>query len=518
MLKLLDKLLAKTAFPQFNNLQFERNKLDIIRIILGLVVFTRNFQIVDTLYLLQSPKDQVLFGLIHLVVIACFTVGLFTPIFTWVLLIISISMDLMYGTFTLGTSILCITLLTMALVNPGTNYSLDAILFKRSKIFKKILKPLYSASGATRLADLRRAYFFGFLLYAIISLGAIFLHIQDEYWVNGLTTKSLLLNSYLCKYYPWFRSIEAIAPWVLSSLSIAAGILQSIFQFLMIPLIFWKWGRKFVFWWGLNFFLISLFFINLSYLPHIEILLWLLIFVPVSATYPTKVKNNFATRFYRSRLLKPQGSLKQFGGIPSISKVVFSVYFVGFLIYLGFKFPYVNELIPRSEAVDYQARVIVRGLGFDLPKVFNRTDLRMGDNWMEIYVCENEKEILCPITGQEGQRLNYASMDWMLFNNHNSDKLYYHSTMVFRRGILLNNTKDIFSENSKGWRVIKRRVRYDYLYRNRTGTARYRIAIMHAPMSEVTHSQVNPSNFTPTKIYELFAEYDGVNLSIFAQE
>ena len=47
---------------------------------------------------------------------------------------------------------------------------------------------------------------------------------------------------------------------------------------LMIPLLFNKYGFKFIKLWGLGFFLVSLFFIQLGSLPHLELIIWFIIF------------------------------------------------------------------------------------------------------------------------------------------------------------------------------------------------------------------------------------------------
>ena len=121
-----------------------------------------------------------------------------------------------------------------------------------------------------------------FILYGLSSFAALGLHINDDYWMSGLTSKSLLSHPYLAKQYIIFQDFENSFPYLISLISIFASIFQSIFQFLMLFLIFNKIGRWFVFLWGMNFFILSLFVIQLSYLPHIEIIIWLTIFLPVT--------------------------------------------------------------------------------------------------------------------------------------------------------------------------------------------------------------------------------------------
>ena len=142
------------------------------------------------------------------------------------------------------------------------------------------LRPFLGFAGAASLREVQLAYFVGLISYGACSYAAIKIHLGDYFWQQGLTVKSLLTNSYLCKYYSFFRSLDVAYPSLLSIASIIASIGQTLFQYLMIPLMFLTLGRWFVFLWGIGFFVVSLICINLSYLPHIELVLWALIFCP----------------------------------------------------------------------------------------------------------------------------------------------------------------------------------------------------------------------------------------------
>ena len=196
------------------------------------------------------------------------------------------------STNTLGTTILIHVLLAMLLANGGRYYSVDAIITKRKNKFTIFFEKQYSIIGNHTNDSLTKVFFFIFFLYGVISLGALGYHIQDEYWMNALTIKSLLSNSYLSDSYLSFRWAENNFPQLVSVLSVIGILGQSLFQFFMLFLIFTKWGGYFVKLWGLQFFVISLLVINLSYLPHIEIILWFIIF------YPIKMSQNVISIIY----------------------------------------------------------------------------------------------------------------------------------------------------------------------------------------------------------------------------
>lgn len=497
---ILDKIMGKTTFRDTGSLNYEFKKAGILRIILGVVVFIRVFQIVDVSFLLMEPKMVIMLGIAHLTLILLFTIGLLTPFVTTALLLTSYYFDQKYHTFTLGTAVLCMTYLPLLAIGSGKAYSLDAFVRRRINWYDGLLAKTERLVGASSRMEVKRAYFLAFLCYATISFGALLLHVQDPYWVQGLTTKSLLLNSYLCKYFEWFRFLDAQIPWLLSALSISAGIFQSVFQFLMVPLMYTSWGRKYVFFWGMNFFLISLFFINLSYLPHVEIILWLLIFLRPRGREVASQSDALSTP------------------TPRINKVLYGTYLLGIAVYFMVRCPYTNALFPFPEAVDKKLNTFLAISGFDRPNVFNVTDLSMGDNWVEMYHVTDEGKALCPLIGEKGERLNYLGWDYMLFNNHNCDFLYFGTTLVFRRRILDRDMSTFLDEEQVGWRALKRRIRYDYLYRSYTGLHTYQIELYTCPMSQVSHDPGEGQTFRKDLVRTLQFTYDGKELIIIGED
>lgn len=615
MFKVFDKLIHISAFPKVSSVNHELKKVALLRIILGIIIFVRFAEISHSMIILNFKTSLIIISFLFLIVIICFIVGLFTQVASFLLLFSSRLADSFFGTSTLGTAILEITILPLFLVNSGQYYSFDRLILKKGKGLSRLLTPIYCLIRAREKQDFNRAYFLAFVIYAIISFGALLLHLQDTYWINGLTTKSLLLNSYLNKHYEWFRLIDLKIPYLLSVLSILAGIFQSVFQLLMIPLIFFNLGRKFIFFWGMNFFLISLFFINLSYLPHIEIILWLLILSPI---YIVKTKTisilyddhcnlcKRAMRFFKTmnfngnlvflplsknrelyaaydltdkevktymvgfkegKIYKGYnlyykisqvnslfwifipllylGKISRIGTLiynyiaerryhifgqcelsfkdeiaekdlhitnksnKFLTSSIFGMYFLLIFIYTQYKVPYVKSIIPKPKPLDYIVRKALSYSGFDLPNVFNKKDLSMGDNWLEVYQCnENGEEILTPITGKYGERHNYINFDILNFTNHGSDVLYFGATLRFSRGVINNNVVQ-YLKNDKGLSILKRRIQYDYSINNFKGTKQYLVKACGNQSSKVTHGKSNPDRYIKEIKFKSFYTYDG---------
>ena len=276
------------AWPYYRSVDAELRKAGLLRFVLGTVIFVRFFEIFSSYYVYASRDPLLLWeGLgmgAYLVVTVCFTVGFLTQMSTIAVALGAVVFDSHFATRTLGTDVLTGVMFVLFLINSGQRYSIDRLICARGGVWQRVLGPIQWFCGAHEMHHIKTAYVLGFVFYALLSFVALSFHLVDPFWLSGLTTKSLLTNSYLCKHYQLFRSFEGYAPVALSLFSIFSAIGQSVFQLLMIPLMFWRWGRHFVCLWGFSFFLISLLFIHLSYLPHIELVLWTLIFVPFGST------------------------------------------------------------------------------------------------------------------------------------------------------------------------------------------------------------------------------------------
>jgi len=622
VLRQFDNLINKSAFPKVLSLEHELKKAALLRILLGFIVFVRFAEICNTYCYLNFGAAPIVLCFLFLFLILCFTVGFFAPLAAFLLLCFSVRMDIYFGTFTLGTTVLTTTVLPLFLINAGQYYSLDRLILKKGGWVGKIIGPLYKLVGAKEENDVRRAYFLAFLCYAIVSFGALLLHIRDEYWVQGLTTKSLLLNSYLCKHYDWFRFIDLKSPYLLSVISITAGVFQSIFQFLMIPLIFTRIGEKFVFIWGLIFFFISILLINLSYLPPIEIVLWFLIlkpvsvdkkqvtvlyddycnlckkamrflkkinfngrivFLPISKSADLVKQNNLEEKEVRAYMV---GFLKEkiykgfdlyyeivkinpllwpflpvffLGKITGLGRLVYNYiaerryrvfgtceisfgdeiaapdlplqkksstavvsvlyryYFFMLLIYLLFRMPHLKDIMPKTNFLDSLANKTLTYSGFDLPNVFNKTDLSMGDNWVEIYRLDNNGWNLLPINGTEGERLNYRDFDILNLSNHNSDKLYFGNTLQFRRALITTGIEEFLNEKGRGWYFLRMTLSYDFKMNRFTEKKKYMVLAYKNSTSIVSHDKTDQAKFKKHLTFKSLYVFNGKELSEAAQ-
>lgn len=623
MNSIFDKLLAKSCFPEVINATLELKKIGIYRIILGIIIFSRFIQIAQTYYLIYDSIPIIFVS--TLILIVCFTLGFLTPISTIFLIYSVVFFDSKATSETLGTTILIQVLLLFLFTNGGNFYSIDRFLFKRCLWFNKTLSLIYSFAGKPTTQSIRKSYFLIFILYGVASLAALSLHIKDNYWTTGLTTKSLLSNAFLCDYYFIFRNLEKVNTTLYSFISICSGIFQSIFQFFMLGLVFFKIGRVYVFLWGMMFYITSLFFINLSYLPHIEIIIWLIIFLPIkkndenvtifyddfcslckkamklfkyinfngkynfiaistnqaiysnynltekdvksymAGKYKEKIYVGFdlyvilircnpllwilfpifmigkytrigyliynyiaEKRFkffetceisYEDDIKEADTPLKVYKNF-DFSKVAYFIYSAIIIYFLIFSFTPIQKSV-YHKALPINFIKLFKQFGIETPNVFNETDLSMGNKWMVIYRKNNEKYELTPLIGENGERLDYTGINFLLFSNHNSDILYFGTTLRQARDMIELKTKsDLINyyTQERGKKTLLTRLIYDYKINNLKGEVNYKAVIYASNSSKATHDSSSLKRHKKEKILTFELLFNGANISIINNE
>lgn len=600
----IDALLDKTAFPKVQSTELELKKIGLFRIIFGIIVLVRFSELFYSMSVIGSPKALLIAP--FLAIFTAFTFGLFTPITTILLMVGIRTIDESVSTHTLGSTVAIQTALVFFLTNSGQYYSLDRLLTSKNNWISKIIKAPYKLLGTISNNDIRRAYFLGFALIAISHGLAFGFHLHDDYWLKGLTIKSLFSNSFLSAQYEIFRYLENSFPIIISLLSIFGIIVHSFFQLLMFPLIFTKRGVQFVFWWGLIFAFISLISINLSYLPHVEMVLWPMVFLTIKTNRPK------LTVLYDKKCNLCQGSIKflkfinfngrfDFEGLPieapkyiiarknnkefkgfdvyheasktnpllwifipitfflKITRIGYAIYnfiaknrykifgvcklapppsppkkpfqitpiknfksyFYGFyitaaiaciIIYAPHTYLYAARHLKWKPI--YVIRWPIYQIGFEIPDVFNRNDLGMGDHWVVIHRETPEGDWkLVPMSGPEGQRLNYSNHDILHMTNHNSDYLYFGRTLPYRRRI--NATKDkinFHAPGQYGFENIKTRIEYDYRLNKLETPTRYKAEVLTSQSSHVKHWVSTPERHIPETLLQFEYTYDNIQL------
>jgi hypothetical protein len=145
---------------------------------------------------------------------------------------------------------------------------------------------------------------------------------------------------------------------------------------------------------------------------------------------------------------KEQGTVfKLLLNIPLRKKLLNTFYicytFILFLFVI-FLFPVVNSItgfLNSDSLIKRGANKIIFTAGLEIPYVFNKIDLSLGNQWFVLYKEGAEgKRNLVPFVGENGNRLNYQQFNFLWFGNHNSDFLYFGNSLVYRRKFYIPKT------------------------------------------------------------------------------
>jgi hypothetical protein len=306
--------------------------------------------------------------------------------------------------------------------------------------------------------DCSRVLFTLFLFTAALHFSALLFHLTDGYWLNGLTAAAMLTNSYLCRFYGFFRGVEQSMSGIFHATSVGIVIVQTVFQAAMVPLVFFRWGRWFVAVYGAAFALGSLVALQLSILPAVECVLWAWLFLPVT---------------WLPRGLVSSGAVDEAFGSPA--SAVHAMVFGG-LTGLFWLCAIAGRIGLGAEPAGL--RPVFHHAGLISPNVFNRGDLSMGDRWTIVERITNDGVERIPLNGDDGQRLVY----------HCSDVLYYGNSLQWRRKMVTEEDMSAAHDRrSVGLALMRRIVRYDYFRRGGGDAATYRVSVFGNAASNLDH-------------------------------
>ena len=448
------KISKKLLFPNdIEELQFCRST-SIVRILFGLILLHR---FIDLYFSSPIPFDNSFLSLLGIISAFFTLIGFLTPFF---LPLLSLMNWLVSNN--LASQIVSIITIILFLSHSWKFNSFDNFLRKKffliSYCFKKI-EILYMRTYILRT--------FAIWLWGGVCFSAMAFHFMDKSWITGTAVLTLLRTPYLNDFYYFFNNINDILLLNLSKFSLYGMAVWELF-FWAIPGI--KLIRNITFWWGILFFISSILFINLSYLPYLEILLWVAIYKPNIFTLgKVETYKESINKFHNKEKKDSKNNISEF---PIIILGLISIIYMNFSTLLNiygltakmriFGGKMTSHIIPRSIAdlVFGQAPV----------NVFNQDDLKM--NRYSILICRNYKngtKELVPFQDLNGGRLSYLA----------NDDFYFMKSLAFQRWSRNMEAEEIYGEWLK---LSKDVVVYDFFLKSRSKLSNYKILLLeHKP-------------------------------------
>ncbi len=201
----------------------------------------------------------------------------------------------------------------------------------------------------------------------------------------------------------------------------------------MIPLVFTRWGKVFVRTWGWTFILVSVFDLQLTLLPFVEVVLWAMVFLPARW---------FALSGHRRT--ESWGSIQH--GDLSVAAMGYTAGY-GALSLMFFKNAILGATTGGSLA-PWIAQPVLYYAGLVAPNVFNTIDLTMGERWTVLTRIDGTRATMVPFDGLDGERLAYLR----------SDLLYFANSLLWRREMIFAD--DLAAYHTRGRRAMPMRIEW----------------------------------------------------------
>lgn len=406
--------------------------INIVRILFGMLILHRSFSMAQFSIIDNDPAGFETATLIAAICSLCIMVGFLTPVALIGLFVLFMSRVLL---FYLGTQVAIMAIWGLLLLGAGRAYGLDALIIRRFPRYGQWLYLLSPHLTPTRLAAIR---FFLIILFYGATLSAMAFHLTDELWPRGTVLPFTVTTPAMSPYHAFFASIRASAPAAFDWFGIAALFVQSIWEILLLPLMFFRFGRLFSALQGYAFFLLIGIGFQLGYLPLTQLLFWSLIF-----GYP---------QFWRLQLRPNENTKTQTIRDPQTMSAVpfsrrFSRIFILVMIALSslvltdfvsahlqsMRFWQTNPQIESSEDYDRPyaymvnpSRPLLYAFGQQPTIIFASADMKKLRAWYVLYETDVQGTPLriVPVVDAQGARLSYFQNELFLFLGHLNKYIY----------------------------------------------------------------------------------------------
>lgn len=265
--------LTTRAFPSQS--AFEVNKFALLRILFGIVLLTRAWHIHAMLLPSEISTPVGILSYINVITCTFVLIGFLTQ---WSFLTLAFVMwqsaEKVLGTSTLGSDVAAMLSLLLFLVGAGKAISIDALILKR---FQK-LNPLLLYFQSITPNKIAIAKFLALFAYWALCTYSLAMHINEPAWTTGVVGSLLLTNNFMTTPYAWFEGIFEVSPFAVHLAKYAIWLMMLWYTAVLPFTLLGGYFRKYIILWGVLFFSLSEFVLNLSALPKVEYILWAALF------------------------------------------------------------------------------------------------------------------------------------------------------------------------------------------------------------------------------------------------
>ncbi len=253
----------------------ELPKFAIIRILFGFVIAIRGYEILAHLTLADYSNHFVLMiALLNFIAGLLLIFGFITQIallylifFQWLI------GDVYLYSQTLANDIAAILSVLLVFTNSGKRLSLDGLLLK--KIQYKYLNYIFLYFKTTPTeTTITIAKFIALFSYWCVCCYSVVLHFNEHAWTSGIAGPLLLSNNFMSSWHATFTDLFIHSSTAVYLAKISIWMMMGWYGLVLPFVLLGGIWRKYIIVWGLLFFVLSRFVLELSWLSEVEFLLW----------------------------------------------------------------------------------------------------------------------------------------------------------------------------------------------------------------------------------------------------
>ena len=260
----------------------EAPKFALIRMVFGVFLLDRMLAIVIRMPAGDWTEPQLIIPALAVLAMACMLIlGLFTQAALVILTLWDWQLfERWMSTSTLGNDIAAMLAVLLLLANAGAHFSLDARLRKQDNAIGRLVRASYFTDGLAPNTVLQIAKFMTLGSYWLVCVYSLMMHLSEQAWMTGIAGPHLLANQFMSRFADEFT-------WIFQSGGETAITLARVSLWLMMPwyalvlplVLIGGWARRYVIVWGILFFALSLFVLQLGWLAEFEFLFWAGLFI-----------------------------------------------------------------------------------------------------------------------------------------------------------------------------------------------------------------------------------------------
>lgn len=263
-----------------SNALAEAPKFALLRIIFGLFLVQRAAYILIYLFPTDWSDPWIVAAAIaNLVTGVLVLLGLFTQVALAFLILVQWQpLDNVLGTSTLGNDVAAMLAVLMMIANAGAHYSIDAVLRKRAGLLGRAFSFGYFRFGLPATNTLQIAKLMALGGYWCVCVYSLMMHLSEPAWMSGVAGPLLLTSNFMSAFYAQFEQFFELGPVAIWLGRISLWAMLPWYALILPFVLLGGIWRTYVIGWGILFFLLSMFVLQLGWLSHFEFLMFAALF------------------------------------------------------------------------------------------------------------------------------------------------------------------------------------------------------------------------------------------------